>query len=150
MDFSTLSAFVDLHPFQNPFFLSAGAYFGGRTVEVSGAPNRDVVIAGQIVSPPQYGRLVGEADFGDTAPFLGLGWNNTFRTAGPIGFKILAGATFGSDPTVELRREGGTAFPPSVQAQFDAELDRGEQDLENELEDFKLLPVLQAGVTYRF
>jgi hypothetical protein len=150
LDFSTLSGFVDLHPFQNPFFLSAGVYLGQRGIAVTGRPNRDVVIAGTVFPPPAFGTLVGEADFGDAAPFAGLGWNNTFHTAGPIGFKIVAGATFGSDPTVELRREGGTALPPAIQAQFDAEVEQEEAELERELEDFKVLPVLQVGLTYRF
>ena len=150
LDFSTLSAFVDLHPFQNPFFVSAGAYFGDRGVDVTGRPTQNVVIGGQTFTPADFGQLVGDADFGSSAPFLGLGWNNTFRTSGPIGFKIVAGATFGSDPRVELRREGGIALPPSIQAQFDAEVEQEEADLERELEDFKILPVLQAGVTYRF
>ena len=150
LDFSTLSAFADLHPFQNPFFLSAGIYLGERSVTVDGRANSNVVVGGQTFTPDQFGRLVGDADFGDSAPFLGLGWNNTFRTAGPIGFKIVAGATFGSDPTVDLRREGGMTLPPSVQAAVDAEIQAEEDDLERELEDFKVLPVLQAGVTYRF
>ena len=150
LDFSTLSAFVDLHPFQNPFFVSAGAYFGERSVDVTGRPNRNVVIGGQTFTPTDFGRLVGQADFGSTAPFVGLGWNNTFRTAGPIGFKIVAGATFGSDPTVDLRREGGVALPSNIQTAFDAEVAAEERELEEELENFKILPVLQAGVTYRF
>ena len=150
LDFSTASAFVDLHPMDNPFFVSAGVYLGDRGVTVEGRPNRDLVIGGQTFTPAQFGRLVGEAEFGDAAPFLGLGWNNTFRTAGPIGFKVVLGATFGSDPTVDLRREGGTALPPAIQAQFDAEVQQEEDDLERELENFKILPVVQAGVTYRF
>ena len=150
MDFSTVSAFVDMHPMNNPFFVSAGAYLGGRTVEVTGTPSQNVTIGGQLFTPAQFGRLVGEADFGDAAPFLGLGWNNTFRTTGPIGFKIVAGATFGSDPTVDLRREGGMTLPAPIQAQFDAEVQAEEAELESELEDFKILPVLQVGLTYRF
>lgn len=149
-DFSTVSAFVDLHPFNNGFFVSGGGFLGDRTVTVAGTPNRDVVIAGQIFPPPRFGRLVGEADFGGAAPFLGLGYNNTFRTAGRIGFKALVGAAFGEDPTVELRREGGDPLPAAIQAQFDADREAEERDLEQELEDFKTLPVLQLGLTYRF
>jgi hypothetical protein len=150
LDFSTLSAFVDLHPFASPFLISGGAYFGGRTIEVVGTPNQNVVVGGVTYTPAQYGRLVGESDFGDVAPFVGLGWNNAFHTASGWGFKVMAGATFGSDPTVELRREGGTALPPGGQAQFAAEVEAEERELEQELEEFKILPVLQLGLSYRF
>jgi hypothetical protein len=139
-----------VHPFRNAFFVSAGGFLGGRSVEVSGTPKRDVVIAGQVIPPPRFGRLVGEADFGDAAPFVGLGFNNTFTQGGRWGFKVLAGAAFGSDPTVELRREGGDVLPAAVQAQFDADREAEERDLEQELEDLKTLPVLQLGLAYRF
>lgn len=150
LDFSTVSAFVDVHPFRNAFFVSAGGFLGGRSVEVTGTPKRDVVIAGQVIPAPRFGRLVGEADFGDAAPFVGVGFNNTFTQDGRWGFKVLAGAAFGSDPTVELRREGGDPLPPTVQSQFDAEREAEERDLEQELEDLKTLPVLQLGLAYRF
>lgn len=149
-DFTTLSAFVDLHPFRNSFFVSGGGFFGERTVQVAGTPARDVVIAGQIFPPPRFGRLVGEADFGSSAPFLGVGFNNTFRTGGRIGFKALVGAAFGESPSVDLRREGGDALPPAVQAEFDADREREERELEQDVEDFKTLPVVQVGLTYRF
>ena len=37
-----------------------------------------------------------------------------------------------------------------IQDEFDAEVEREEAELESEIEDFKILPVLQVGVTYRF
>lgn len=149
-DFATVSAFVDLHPFRNAFFVSAGGFFGDRTVEVAGAPSQNVIIAGQVFPPARFGRLIGEADFGGTAPFLGIGFNNTFRTGGRIGFKAVLGAAFGGDPTVELRREGGEVLPAEVQTQFDADREAEERELESEIEVFKTLPVLQLGLTYRF
>jgi len=150
IDFTTAGAFVDLHPFGNALFVSAGGYAGERSVKVTGTPRRDVVIAGQIFPPARFGRLVGEADFGGFAPFVGLGYNNTFRTDGRIGFKILAGAAFGEEPTVDLRREGGDALTPAVQAQFDADTAVEERRLEQELGNFKTLPVVQLGLSYRF
>jgi hypothetical protein len=150
LDFTTATAAVDLHPFANPFFVSAGAVLGQRTVDVVGRPNRDVVIAGQVVPPPAFGRLVGEADFGGAAPFVGVGFNNTFTHDGRWGFKVMAGAVFGGDPEVALRREGGDPLPPTVQAQFDIERAQEEQELEEELESFKTLPVVQLGLSYRF
>ena len=150
MDFSTLSAFLDLHPFGNAFFVSGGAYFGDRSVDVRATAAQNQVIGGQILTPADFGQLVGEADFGGFAPFVGLGWNNTFRTNGPWGFKAVLGATFGEEPSVDLRREGGVALPAPIQAQFDIEREQEERDLEDEIDSLRILPVLQVGVTYRF
>ena len=149
-DFSTLSAMADLHPFNNSFLISAGAYFGERSVAVAATPRSNETVGGVVLTPAQFGSLVGDADFGSTAPFIGLGFNNTFRTRGPIGFKAVVGATFGGEPDVQLRREGGMTLPANVQAAFDVERAQEEQALEDDLEDFRILPVAQVGVTWRF
>lgn len=149
-DFTTVSAFVDLHPFRNGLFVSAGVFAGERKIQVTGTPERDVIIQGQVFPPSRFGSLVGEADFGSTAPFVGVGFNNTFRTRGPIGFKAMVGAAFGEDPNVELRRQGGEALPAQFQTSFDAELREQETQLESDIEEFKTLPVVQLGLTYRF
>ena len=149
-EFTTVSAMADLHPFSNSFLVSAGAYFGERTVSVQATSRNNETVGGVVLTPAQFGALIGDADFGSTAPFLGLGFDNTFRTSGPIGFKAVLGATFGQSPDVALRREGGIALPPNVQAAFDAQLVQEEQALEEDLEDFRILPVAQVGVTFRF
>lgn len=151
LDFSTGSVFVDLHPFANPFFVSAGAYFGGREVDlVAQSAGGSVEIGDQIFTAEQAGRIQGDLSFGDTAPFVGLGWNNTFRTEGRWGFKAVVGAAFGEDPEASLRRTGGVAIPAEVQTLLDAELRQEERELEEDADDFKVFPVLQVGLTYRF
>jgi hypothetical protein len=150
IEFNTASAFVDYHPFDNGFFVSGGGYVGDRTVDFSATSNSNAEIGNVIFTPTQIGTLQGEADFGGFAPFVGVGFNNTFRTAGRIGFKAVVGAAFGQDPDVTLRRSGGATLPTNIQQQFDAELKNEERELEQDAEDFKTLPVVQVGLTYRF
>ena len=150
IDFNQVGGFVDLHPFDNSFFVSAGAYAGDRSVEVSATSNSNAEIGNVVFTPQQIGTLTGTVDFGGTAPFLGLGFNNTFRTAGRIGFKAVVGAAFSEDPTVSLRRTGGEPLPAAIQAQFDQELRNEERELQEDAEDLKTLPVVQVGLTYRF
>ena len=150
IEFKTASAFVDLHPFANAFFVSAGAYAGDRSVDVTATSNRNAEIGNVVFTPAQIGTLTCTTEFGDFAPFLGLGFNNTFRTGGRIGFKAVVGAAFGEDPTVNLRRTGGEPLPAAIAAQFDQELRNEERELEEDAQDFKTLPVVQVGLTYRF
>jgi hypothetical protein len=150
IDFQTASAFVDLHPFNNPVFVSAGAYVGERTVGFSATSNRDAEIGTVVFTAAQIGTLTGQADFGDFAPFVGVGFNNTFRTRGPIGFKAVVGAAFGEDPTVTLRRTGGVTLLPAVQTLFDTELRKEERELAEDAKDLKTFPVVQVGLSYRF
>lgn len=150
IDFNQVGGFVDLHPFDNSFFVSAGIYGGDRSVEVNATSGRSAEIGNRVFTSQQIGTLTGTVDFGGSAPFLGLGYNNTFRTAGPIGFKAVLGVAFGDDPTVDLRRTGGEPLPSAIQAQFDQELRNEEAELQQDAEDLKTLPVVQVGLTYRF
>lgn len=152
LDFSTGGVFADLHPSGGAFFLSAGVYFGDRQVSVSGtpAPGTTVEIGDDTFTAAQVGTLNGEMDFGSTAPFVGLGWNNTFTASRRWGFKFLVGAAFGSDPDASLTRVGGSTLSPADQARFDAELRAEEIEIEEEADGFKVFPVVQLGVAYRF
>jgi hypothetical protein len=150
IEFNTISGFVDLHPFDNSFFVSGGVYGGDRSVNFQASSTVSAEIGNTIFTAEQIGTLTGEADFGDAAPFVGLGFNNTFRTAGPIGFKALVGAAFGDAPQVTLRRTGGVTLPASIQTQLNAELQNEERELQEEAEDFKTFPVIQLGLSYRF
>jgi hypothetical protein len=150
IEFNTISAFVDLHPFDNAFFVSGGVFGGDRSVGFQATSSASAEIGNVVFTPEQIGTLTGEADFGDAAPFLGLGFNNTFRTAGPVGFKAVVGAAFGESPQVQLRRTGGITLPVEIQRQLDTELRNEERELQEEAEDFETFPVIQLGLTYRF
>jgi hypothetical protein len=150
LDFASGGLFADYHPFGNGVFVSGGAYFGDRSATLSATTASSVQIGNQIFTGAQVGTLEGETDFGDFAPFVGVGFNNTFTTAGRFGFKALLGAAFGDEPDVSLRRVGGIALPPAEQARLDAELRNEEAELERDAEDFSVFPVLQLGIAYRF
>lgn len=152
LDFTTGGVFADLHPTGGAFFLTAGVYFGDRQISVSGtpAPGTTVEIGDDTFTAEQVGTLNGEMDFGGTAPLVGLGWNNTFTASRRWGFKFMAGAAFGSDPDATLTRTGGSALSTADQARIDAELRAEELEIEEEADDFKVFPVVQLGVAYRF
>lgn len=150
LDWSQGGAFVDLHPWSNAFFVSGGAYFGGRDVELRGTPDRPVQIGGSVFTAAEAGTITGRADFGRVASFGGLGFDNTFSGSGPIGFRAVLGASLGQSPDVTLARTAGAALPAAVQSRLDAELRNEERELENDAEDFRVYPVLQVGLTYRF
>ena len=114
IDFSTGGAFIDFHPTGGAFFVSAGAFFGDRQVTVSGTPTTGIVeIGDDTFTAAQVGTLQGNLDFGGTAPFIGLGWNNTFTSDHRWGLKFLVGAAFGDDPDATLTRVGGSALSPT-------------------------------------
>ena len=150
LDLTQGGVFVDVHPFSNAFFVSAGGYFGDRKADIKATAQGSAEIGDVVFTREQIGTLEGEADLGSFAPFLGLGYNDTFTSARRFGFKALVGAQFGQEPDVTLRRTGGVALPAQIQAQLDTELRDEERELEEDGEDFKVFPVVQIGVAYKF
>lgn len=147
IDFSSPAVFADWHPTGNAFFLSAGAYFGDRSLDLDATPTGPTQIGGQTYTPAQIGNLTGQVALESTVPFLGLGYDNTFTRGGHWGFRLVAGAAFGDEPEVDLNASGGTL---SNDPTFQARLADEEADIQDDAGDFKILPVVQAGLTYRF
>lgn len=146
LDLNTLGAFIDYHPFGNAFFVTAGAYFGEKSLDLTGAPTTNVQIGNQTFTPAQVGSLNLTGDLEDTAPFVGLGWDTSFDNTG-LGFKFLAGAMFTGSPDVTLVSTGGSlSNDPNFQAQLAIE----EQNLRDDVDDYKVYPVVQIGLTYGF
>lgn len=146
LDLTTIGAFVDVHPFGNSFFLTAGAYFGEKTLDLAATPTSNVEIGSQTFTPQQVGTLNLAGDLEDTAPFVGLGWDTTFENPG-IGFKFLAGAMFTGTPQINLTATGGTL---SNDANFQTQLAQEEQNLQDDINDYEVYPVVQIGLTLGF
>lgn len=146
LDLSTLGAFVDLHPFGNSFFITGGAYFGDKGLALTATPTSNVEIGNQTFTPAQVGTLNMAADLDDTAPFLGLGWDTTYESSG-IGFRFLAGAMFTGSPRVNLTSTGGSL---SNDANFQTQLAEEERNLQEDINDYEIYPVVQIGVTFGF
>jgi hypothetical protein len=147
LDFNSPGAFIDWHPTGNAFFVSAGAFLGTRDVNLDATPTTNTDIGGVVFTPAQIGNLTGKIELESTAPFVGLGYDNTFTHPGHWGFRLLAGAAFGDSPQVDLNASGGSL---SNDPTFQARLAQEEADIQEDADNFKVLPVVQVGVTYRF
>jgi hypothetical protein len=146
LDLNTLGAFVDWHPFGNSFMITGGAYLGEKSLDLLATPTQNVQIGSQTFTPAQVGTLSMQADLEDTAPFVGIGWDNTFENPG-IGFKFIAGAMFTGSPQVDLAASGGTL---SNDANFQTQLAQEEANLQEDISDYEIYPVVQAGLTFSF
>lgn len=139
--------FADVHPGGGPFFVSGGAYFGKRRIELDATPTASVDIGGQTFTPAQVGRLNGVAKLSKVQPFAGLGFDNSFTSENKWGFRVLAGVSFSKKPQVDLTAVGGLL---ASDATFLSRLAQEEAQAEDDAKDFKYFPVLQVGITRRF
>ena len=140
--------FADLHPFANPFVVSVGAVAGPRRADVTLFYRKNVTIDGVSVTPGQLGEGAGRADLSSPAPFVGVGFDNTFTHRGHFGFKFTAGVAFSHPPDAQLAPISGLALQtPSLIAPYISSV---EYDVRHDGEFLAYYPQVSAGVTYRF
>jgi len=171
LDMITAGLLLDYYPMESEFRLSAGAYYNGNEFALTGKPTTAGTfdINGVTYTTADLGSLKGTVDFDEFAPYIGIGWGNSTKKAG-WGFSVDVGLMYHGEPNVDLTAVKGSAVttaedafkianPTATQAQIDAasgwdvieaNVQAEESDLINELNDYKIYPVVSFGVTYTF
>ena len=148
--FNTAAGFAELHPAGGPFFAAVGVVGGDRKTTVKGSPTSGTVqtfkINGVTYSISQIAQLNGSIDLGSSAPYVGVGFDNTFAHRGHWGLRIAAGVAAGVSPSVSLTATGPLASDPIVQSNLKAE----QASLSHDVKDFRYYPVVEIGLSRRF
>lgn len=162
LDLQSIGALLDWHPMGGGFRVTGGLLLNDNALSVA-AESEDLDIGGH----PYEGTLSVDVGFDSIAPYLGLGWSGNRGRSG-WSFILDAGVVFQGAPSLtgsgmvsssgqECRfdvSENGNASLAGDGCRWldslesDLEMEHG--DLNDDLDDFKLYPVLSAGVSYRF
>lgn len=143
---ASLGALVDYHPFQGGFRVSGGLRFNFNQADLDGTPTDDIDIGNETFSPDEVGTLTGDAGFNVLAPYLGIGYGATLlKGALSIGFDV--GVMYQGQADVDLDAESGLLSDDAV---LQANLAIEEDEVEDDLEDFVVYPVVGLAVIYRF
>ncbi len=151
----TASALLDFHPGGGGFRLSAGAIYndtkvdGNSLVPASGFYD----IGGVQVPAALVGTLNGQIKFDPVVPYVGLGWGNAVGPGGRVRFAADIGAMFQGKGKVTLTPQIPAGSPlnnPTARAALQILLDREERDIEDDVADYTVYPVVSIGVSYRF
>jgi hypothetical protein len=145
---------LDWYPGAGAFRLSAGAGWNGTEVEVS-APLEPFLRREIPRIPPdvpfEFGFLTGTGQGEEIVPVVLLGWGNPFR-GGRVNLSFEIGAFYQGEPDVELALD--TEVPidsvPGLRDEVNAALEEEELELERELEDYTIVPVVSFSLTFRF
>ncbi len=132
---------LDAFPFGGGFRISAGARINGNDGRVRAMPSGPVTIGNTTYTPAQIGTITGTAETKNFAPALTLGWAGQNRQG--FIFGVEAGALF--QGKVRLNR-----FTASTNLIRPADLERERQDLQDDIDDYKVYPILQLTAGYRF
>jgi hypothetical protein len=144
--------YAELHPFANPWanplMLSLGGVTGGRGADISALRRNPITLHGVVVPPQAIGTVAGDATLTDPAPFVGLGFDNTFTTRSRFGFKLVAGVVLSRPPVVSLAPINGLAAQhPTLAA---PSITQAANAIRQDGQIFQHYPEISAGLTYRF
>ena len=154
LDLLTAGVLVDYYPMSgSEFRVTGGVYYNGNELEMCGqfdGTTGNININGTPYTTADIGKLNGKIDFDEIAPYIGIGWGNAVKNSG-LSFSVDVGIMYQGEPNVELK---ATALNPLLTvAQTDIinnNIKAEELDLANELDDYKIYPVISVGVTYTF
>jgi len=146
LDLSSVSAILDWHPFNGGFRVSAGILSNDNSIDVDAQSSATYSIGNTTYSGSDVGTLTGSVGFENVAPYVGVGWGNAFGEGKRVGVVFDVGVIFQGTPNVNLTADGTL----SDNAAFLEDLALEEEELKDELNEFKYYPVISLGMTYRF
>lgn len=137
---------LDVHPFGGGFTVSAGARINKNKVRLSAKPTGDVEVGDEVFTPEEIGVLSGVVKTNSLAPTLTLGWRGGGMRRG-LSFGIEAGGMFQGSPTINnLHATGTLASDP----EFQSNLAQEEREIEDDIDNFKVYPIVQLSIGYSF
>ena len=147
LNLQNASAILDWHPFGNVFRISGGIFYNGNTLDACGKPSSGNFKIGNHHYPAALiGNLNGDIDFNHFSPYFGIGVDTTFGKEKNFGLQVEIGALYQGSPNVSLTADG----PLSGNPIFQQDLAKEEDNLQDDLDNYKFYPVLSVGISYRF
>lgn len=141
----SLEVLGDWYPMGGGFRLTAGLVANSNKFDLTGRPSSgSYTFNGRTYSAAQAGTVVANVDFRSTAPYLGLGFGGETSGRG-LYFTGDVGALFQGSPQVRLTATGAAANPA-----LGSDLAAEEARLRDDLNNFKIYPVVRVGIGYRF
>ncbi|UUR07569.1 hypothetical protein [Sphingomonas glaciei] len=138
---------LDFYPGGGGFRLSGGVRVGKNRVELTASPaaTTSVEVGDATYTGAQIGTLSGEVRAKKVAPTLTLGYGGGVGSG--VYFGIDAGAMFQGKPRVRSLTATG---PIAANAAFQTQLANERREIEDDIDNFKVYPILQLGLGYRF
>ena len=145
-EFSSTSLLIDWHVFGGGFRLTTGALINDNEIHAQSDINGLTLEVGDTVfTSTEVGRLEGDISFDSYAPYLGFGWGRAIADGFSVVFDL--GVVFQGQPEVSLQTVGGTLSDNQLLLD---EVEREEQELQEDADEFDLYPVVSLGLFYRF
>ncbi|GLT00087.1 hypothetical protein GCM10007897_14710 [Sphingobium jiangsuense] len=136
---------ADVYPFEGGFRLSAGFRIDKNKIRLKASPTQAVEIGGDLYTPAQIGTLSGHVKAKEFAPMLTLGYGGGVSQG--VKFGVDGGVMFHGTPRIrDLKATGGLASDPAFLNSIADE----QREIERDIDQYKVYPVLQLSLSYAF
>jgi hypothetical protein len=151
VNFINIGATLDYHPFNNGFFLSAGGFYSGNSIDLKATPTDGVyTINGNSYSSSDIDYIKGSTDFSSFVPYLGMGYDNSLFGSGNWFLTAKAGLIYQGSPNVKLDYQCGATATQAVCDQLKNDVAIAQDSINDELDKYQIHPDLSVGIAYRF
>ena len=146
----TVSILGDWYPFAGSFHASAGLMYNDNQAKYDGVPTGGTyLINGKTFQSTDVTSLSGTLSFDNVSPYLGIGWGNPVAKDKGWGMSTDIGVLFQGSPNTTLAATcSPTALPGACPTQ--ADLDAQNAQMQNDLKNYKLWPVISIGISYQW
>ena len=148
LDFTTGNLLLDYHPGGRSFRFTIGGYAGDTEVAARSTEETIIIVNDVPYRVADVGRLEGTITPASAGPYAGIGFGNPFARARGWSASLDIGAWYWDEPEVELIAvpNPGVPLPPGYEEDLAAE----EAELQEEISDYKIAPVISFSVRYTF
>ena len=142
---------LDWYPAKSGFRLTGGLVINNNEIELDSKSrdrDRTITIGDREFTVKDVGDIEGDVEFNDIAPYIGIGFGNHVKPGRQWAFTVDLGIMFQGAGDVSLKATN--ASQAALDIGLNEQLKREEDDIQDEVDQFKLYPILQIGVSYQF
>lgn len=132
---------ADFFPAKGNFRISIGYFKNRNEIDLFSTPTAPVEIGNTIYPAAAVGTLTGDVVFNTYAPYFGIGYGSAARPGARVRFVFDIGVMSQGAGDASLSSSTGLVSP--------ADLAIEEADIENEIDSYKLWPVIAFGISFR-
>jgi len=154
LDYFTIGALADVHPFAGNFRLSGGLYYADLSVKgKAGLGQKSITIGDTTYQPGELGdgEFKGSVEWKTLAPYAGLGYGSGSGNEPGLGFSFDLGALYIGKAKVKLEAPA-SAYTEAAKHNYNlqADIDKEKDEVKSYTDKLQFWPVLSLGVIYRF
>lgn len=160
LNLSSLGVLADFYPAASWFRATAGLFANGNEINLVSEDAQTAEIGDMAYDVD--GELETDIRFNSSAPYLGIGFGNPRNSRSPFSASLELGVLFQGSPQATLTARG-TATELSTNTSFtigdlsnaaaqelEDEIQKEEENLNSDIEEYKFYPVISLGLNYRF